>query len=104
MIDTKADDLFYYAKGYAFAWWQMSRTLGEDFKRVIVDHNLYQDWTYLVSSLKKAAELKPLIVRNGKADSVWVPNHLIMQNFYLLRAAVVIEKMHSALARETYDD
>lgn len=103
-IDTKADDVFYHNCGYALAWWQMSKALGYDFKDIIVGSGAYTDWTYLVSSLHHAATLKPLAVRNGQPNGLWAPNHLIGQNFYLMRALAAIERIRTTLARGAYAD
>lgn len=84
--DLKADDYFYQNKGYAFALWQIVHALGTDYKQVLLDYNLYAEWTYLVSSLKKAAEFKPLVVRNGEITALMTPNHLMIQNYFLSRA------------------
>lgn len=100
--DMQSDDLFYHNRGYAFALWQITKTLGADYKDLILNMNVYPEWTYLVSSLKRAAEMKPIIVRNGSATSVFVPNHLIMQNYYLLRALTAAEKIRNGLIREEY--
>ena len=102
--DTSSDDLFYFGKGYAFALWQIINTAGFDFKDVILERNLYTEWTYLSNSLKKAAELKPFIVRNGTAESLTVPNHLIMQNFYLQRAMIAAEQIRNKLTKENHAD
>lgn len=101
-IDTKADDIFYYNCGYALAWWQISKALGYDFKDIIVGFGAYADWTYLVSSLHHAATLNPLVVRNGQPNGLWAPNHLMGQNFYLMRALAAIERIRTTLARGAY--
>jgi len=103
-IDTKADDVFYYNRGYAFALWQISKSLGADFKDIIVGYGAYTDWTYLQSSLQQAAEFSPLVVRNGKPNSLWAPNHIMAQNFYLMRALAAIERIRTTLARGAYAD
>lgn len=100
--DTESDNLFYHNRGYAFALWQITKTLSSDYKDLILEMNVYPEWTYFVSSLKRAAEMNPLIVRNGSAVSLFVPNHLIMQNYYLLRALTAAEKIRNGLIREEY--
>jgi len=65
---------------------------------------LYVEWTYLVHSLEKAAEFKPFVVRNGAPDSQFVPNHLIMQNFYLQRAMLAAERIRNGLLKESHAD
>lgn len=103
-IDSQADDIFYHNCGYTFALWQAGKALAVDFKDIIVGYNIYDDWTYLVSSLHHAATLKPLVVRNGKIDGLWAPNHLMTQNFYLMRALAAIERIRTTLARGAYAD
>ena len=103
-FDGTSDDLFYYAKGYAFASWQIFKTAGADFKEIVLEKNLYVEWTYLVHSLEKAAEFKPFVVRNGAPDSQFVPNHLIMQNFYLQRAMLAAERIRNGLLKESHAD
>lgn len=98
-LDTGADDIFYYNRGYAFAMWQISKILGADYKETILADNLYTEWTYLVNSLKKAAEFAPLVVLNGAPDSLWVPNHLIMQSYYLQRAIIAAENVCKGLKK-----
>lgn len=101
--DTSSDDMFYFARGYAYALWQISQAAAVDFKDVILEHNLYSEWTYLVTSLKKAAEFKPRTIRNGAADSLFTPNHLLAQNYYLQRAMVAAEKMRNGLLLKEKD-
>ena len=98
-LDFNSDNLFYYGKGYAFALWQIGKVLGTDFKETILADDIYTEWTYFVNSLKKAAELKPFRVRNGRPESMWSPNHLIMQNYYLQRAMIAVEKIHNRLEK-----
>lgn len=97
-FDGDADDLFYYHKGYAFAMWQMSKVLCHDYKDIIVKNDLYEDWVRMSSSLQKAAEFSPIIIRNGKPTSVFTPNHLMSQNYYLLRAISAAEKIRGNLS------
>lgn len=99
-LDTKSDDLFYYNRGYAFAMWQIIKIMGEDYRKTILEYDTYTEWTYLVNSLKKAAELSPMIVRNGQTKDLFIPNHLLEQNYYMLRALVAIERISNKLKRE----
>lgn len=101
-FDFKADDVFYYNRGYAFALWQMGKALGSDYKEAILASNAYEDWTYLLSSLQQAAELSPLIVRNGNPQSLTAPNHLLAQTYFLVRALSALEKICN-LTEDTAD-
>ena len=103
-LDRQADNLFYNHKGYAFAMWQMSKVAGRDYKEIIVKNDLYEDWVRMSASLQRAAEFSPLIIRNGKADSSFTPNHLLLQNYYLLRAISAAEKIRGNLSEATNAD
>jgi hypothetical protein len=104
IIDFRADDIFYHNCGYAFALLQISRAIGADYKEEILRHNVYTEWTYLLSSLQKAADFQPVVVRNGKSKDLLTPNHLMEQNFYLMRALVSVEKIRTTLALGTTPD
>lgn len=103
-LDNGADDLFYMHKGYAFALWQISNTLCRDYKKLIVENNLYEDWIRMSASLQKAAEYSPVVIRNGRVDSAFTPNHLLMQNYYLLRSISAALKIRDNLAGVTNAD
>lgn len=97
-FDGEEDNLFYNHKGYAFAMWQISKVLCRDYKDIIVNNDLYEDWVRMSASLQKAAEFSPIIIRNGNPDSVFTPNHLLSQNYYLLRAISAAEKIRGNLS------
>ena len=100
--DFKSDDLFYHNRGYAYALWQIYKTLGSDYKNIILNNDLYESWTYLLSALKKTAEFKPLIIRNGNKNSLFSPNHLLIQNYYLQRAISAAQEINYGLLRGEY--
>lgn len=104
LIDNVADEIFYKNKGYAFALWQLFETLGNDFKEVILEKQVYPEWTYVVSSLRKVAEYEPLIIRNAKLSSISSPNHLVVQAYYLERAVSSLEKIQNLLLEENNAD
>lgn len=99
LLDTKADDVFYMTRGYAFASWQIALAMGFDFKKLIVQYDVYNEWTYLLSSLQKAAEFKPLYVRNGKLGGIFGANHLLVQNYYLERALVAATQIKDKIGK-----
>lgn len=92
-IDLRADNLFYFAKGYAFGMWQVSEATVADFKEIILYFDVYEDWTLMNAYLRKTAEFSPLIVRNGEPASFMAPNHLLVQNYYLETARAQAEKI-----------
>lgn len=99
--DFKADNRFYQTRGYVFGARQVLEAAGQDFKPVILKYDVYTEWTFLLSSLQKAADFSPLIVRDGKAESQFVPNHLIVQNYFLERALAALERIRAVLAKGT---
>ncbi len=102
-LDTKADDVFYRTRGYAFATWQIAVAAGFDYKTLLVQNNVYNEWTYLLSSLQKAAEFKPLLVRNSKVDSIFGANHLLAQSYYLERALVAATEIQKKIQENHAD-
>lgn len=99
IFDTKSDDIFYSAKGRLYGYFMLLRALGRDYEKVIREKQLEKVWAQMLSSLKEAAELQPLIVRNGTPDSVFQPNHLTAQGFYLLRARTQLKEITNILLK-----
>lgn len=83
--DFKADDTFYYAQGKLYAYFQIIKALGVDFKNILITHDIYQQWTAALKSLELASDLNPLIIRNGKINSSFSPNHLITINYFAVK-------------------
>ena len=86
LIDTKADDTFYFARGKLYTYEMLFRALGLDFKEVLVQTDTYALWTSLIKDLEAAADLNPTFVRNGKLNSSITPNHLATINYLNLKA------------------
>lgn len=86
LFDFTVDDIFYNNKGRLYAYYLVLRELGVDYDSVIKERNLETVWAQMVTSFREAAMLRPLVVLNGRADSQFMPAHLVGQGFYLLRA------------------
>ena len=86
LLDTKADDTFYFARGKLYAYEMLLRALGLDFKEILIQTDTYASWTSLIKDLESAADLNPTFVRNGKLNSSIAPNHLATINYMNLRA------------------
>lgn len=99
VFDTSSDDVFYAAKGRLYGYFMILRALGRDYERVIKEKQLEKAWAQMLDSLKEAARLQPLIVRNGDPDSLLQPNHLAAQGFYLLRARTQLKEITSILLK-----
>ena len=98
-IDTRADDVFYGIKGQSYAYYMIIRELGLDYAKVLGERELTNAWAKMLESLRRAAELSPLIVANGMPDSQFVPSHLAAQGFYLLRARTKIREITNILLK-----
>lgn len=98
-FDSQADDLFMNVKGRVYAYYLLLRDVGVDFDKVIADKEATEIWSQMLSSLRVAAEMYPLIVANGAQDGLVVPSHLSAQGFYLLRARTQLREVADALAK-----
>lgn len=88
-FDFQADNIFYYQKGKLYGYYLLFKALGRDYKEVIVNSDLYQPWTQMLSALEQGALLSPSVVRNGSPGSVTAPNHLAQLGWYTLKAATL---------------
>ncbi len=91
IIDLKSDNVFYFAQGKLYAYFQILKALVYDFKPILITENIYQQWTSMLSLLERASDINPLIVRNGKTNSSFSPNHLIAIDNY---ASQTINKLN----------
>ena len=98
-FDMKSDDVFYFAKGKVYAYYLIIRALGSDYKDILVANNAYATWTQLLKTLEDAALLDPFFIRNGKQESLWAPNHLLIMAYYELKAASFCNKIIQELSQ-----
>jgi hypothetical protein len=98
-IDFRADDIFYDTKGRIYAYGLLLRELGVDFQDVIAERQLRTVWDQTVHTFLYAAELNPWVVSNGAPDGVLLPNHLLAQGFYLLRARTQMRELANILQK-----
>ena len=88
LIDNKADEIFYHQQGKLYGYYILLKALSADYKDIILARDLYQPWTKLLKALEDASRLSPLIVRNGRLDSSFAPNHLAVIGLYTDRAVI----------------
>ena len=98
-FDSRSDDLFYRTKGRVYGYYMILRELGKDFAGILAEKQAQKVWDNTMDSLRRAAELQPLIVRNGAPDGMIQPNHLAAQGFYLLRARTQLKEVSDILQR-----
>lgn len=99
VFDTRSDDLFYRTKGRVYGYYMILRELGADFAGILAEKQAQKVWANMLESLRRAAELQPLIVRNGAPDGMIQPNHLATQGFFLLRARTQLKEVSDILQR-----
>lgn len=100
-FDFKADDNFYFAQGKLYAYSQILRGLGLDFKTVLINYDIYPQWTTMLKLLTDASDLNPTIVRNGKLNSSVAPNHLITLNYFASETLNRLDGMIKKLEKKT---
>lgn len=96
-FDNAADNVFYNAQGQMYAYYVVLKAMAEDFKPQILNADQYENWTILTKTLEDGLALSPAIVRNGEADSVFAPNHLLILGGYAAKARYQINLIITAL-------
>jgi hypothetical protein len=99
LLDFSSDDVFYANKGHAYAYSLLMRELAWDYNQVLTERRLGPTWTKLVDSLRAAAQPRPLMVVAAATDATVLPNHLLAQGFYLLRARALAGDLAAALRK-----
>lgn len=99
LFDARCDDIFYFNKGRLYANYLLLRDLGVDFQNVIRDKELGNAWNGMVETFRVAAQLDPWIVWDGYPDALLIPNHLLAQGFYLLRARTQLREISNILLK-----
>jgi len=99
-FDFRSDDIFYQMQGRAYTYALLLKSLGHDYKQVLLDNEMYASWTKLIRTLENGVELSPPIVRNGELSAVFSPNHLMTLGYYTTKAQKIILKLNMTLAKE----
>ena len=98
-FDTKADDVFYNAKGKLYGYHMILKALGDDFAPVIREKQATDVYANMLSSFRTGATMAPLIVVNGRQDSMLMPSHLATLGFQLLRARTQVKELADTLRK-----
>lgn len=99
VFDFRADNLFYEAHGMMWAYHGILQGIRADFGEVIRQANLDQIWDRMESHVAEAASLEPLIVSNGREDSLFQPDHLSAMASNMLRARANMTELREVLNR-----
>ena len=99
LVDFTADDVFYSVKGQVYAYYMILRELKQDYASVLRERDVERVYDQMLASLRQAAVLRPIVVFDGAPDGSFVPNHLAIEGFYLLRARIQLREITSILAK-----
>ena len=99
LFDLAADDLFYNVKGRLYGYHMLLVALETDFADVIAEKQMEAVWSQMMTSMRLAASLQPLVVVNGGPDSQVLPSHLGAQGFYLLRGRTQLREITNILLK-----
>jgi hypothetical protein len=98
-FDFRADNLFFEAHGMMWAYHGILQAVRADFNGVITSSNLNQIWNRMEGHVAETASLEPLIVSNGKEDSLFQPDHLSAMAANMLRARANMTEIREVLNR-----
>jgi hypothetical protein len=99
LLDGKADDVFYAAKGRLYGYAVLLRELGRDVAPLLGARQLAGPWGEMVDAFRAGAGLDPLVVLNGAPDATLLPSHIATQGFLGERARMRALRMAEALRR-----
>lgn len=99
VFDFRADNLFHEARGMMWAYHGLLQGVRADFHDVIVQRNLGGVWDRMEEHVAEAASLDPLIVSNGRDDSLAMPDHLSVMGVNMLRARANMTELRDILNR-----
>ena len=98
-MDTQAASNFYFIKGRMYTDYMLLRELKKDFAAIIKEKQLDDAWDNTLSSLHDGMEISHFLVFNASPSSQFIPNHLAVQGFYLLRARTQLREVTNILLK-----
>ncbi len=100
IVDTSADNLFFYTQGVLYTTHYYLSGLGKDYQDLIVETNAYEPYTTTLMLLKNAINLNPIIIKNAPLDSTYSANHLIYLSNYIARAQNKIYEISNQIKKQ----
>lgn len=85
-VDLKADNIFYYNQGKAYAYYLLLQALGHDYKDILVEKEAYVTWTKSIKALENAVNVDAAYIRNAELNSLAAANHLLYLAYYIEKA------------------
>lgn len=102
-FDGRSDNLFYYNQGKIYTYMLLFKTLGRDFKEVLVRTGQYENWTKAIRAMQDASDLSPTVVRNGDLNSIFAANQLMTLGYYIMRADNILGEINLAIGGVSTD-
>ncbi len=94
----KTDDVFYEARGQAWALLGLLKAVQVDFVSVLKDKNAERSLQVIIDSLEGTQQSAPLVVWNARGFGFF-PNHSFVMNHYLSRAQAGMLELAQLLKR-----
>lgn len=98
VLDTRADDRFWFSYGQLYGYYGILRATRSDFKAVIESRGLTPLWDQLDLQFQAALRIQPTVVFNSSEDGIFA-THLTTMGFYLLRVRSNLVEIRSVLDR-----
>jgi hypothetical protein len=98
-FDMRADNLFWRAHGMMWAYHGILQGLRYDFADAIAQNNGGPIWDRMEGHVAEAAAMRPLIVSNGRSDSLFQPDHLSLLAVNMLRAQANMIELREVINR-----
>lgn len=99
LLDTEADEIYYYIKGRMYAYYLLMRELEKDYADLIREKQLQSAWAQTLESLREGSQLSNFFIFNAAPGSQLLPNHLANQGFYLMRARTQMYEITNILLK-----
>jgi hypothetical protein len=96
--DSKADDVFYAAKGRVYGYLMILKAMRQDASGLLRERKIESLWDNMLQSLEDMIALKPLVVLNGHPDGILIA-HLTGGGFYIMRARTQLREITNVLAK-----
>ena len=89
-FDSQADDVFYFSMGQIYACLLLLEKFGIDYKNVLTEVDVYQEWTTAIKNLQMASKIAPKIVVNGNLSDALRANHLVYLGYYIAKVRNIL--------------
>ena len=97
IFDFKSDNVFFFNKGKVYANYMILKALTQDYKDIILSHNLYPNFVSAIKALEFGLSFEPTVIRNAELKSSTAPNHLMYLGYFALKAQNAIQEIITSI-------